>query len=85
MPTVPVDGRPQYPKLTVEILNALAGRPPTAGVVQQVGDRYILDRWPAATRVSGYGGSGRAGPMETPPIEAPKSSAAATALWPNLR
>jgi hypothetical protein len=85
MPTVPVDGRKQYEKLAVEIINALAGREPTAGVQQQViGGRYILDRWPPPTRVSGYG-SGTARP-EPEPDAAPKSSAAAAlALWLNLK
>jgi hypothetical protein len=84
MPTVPVDGRKQHEKWIVEVVNALHGREPTAGVQQQVvGDRYILDKYPPPSRVSGYG-SGTARP-EPEPAAAPKSSAAATALWPNLR
>jgi hypothetical protein len=79
MPTVPTDGRRQYPKLMVELTNALMGRDPRAGVVEQVGDRYILDKWPPATKTS-YG-SGRA-PLEPEP-EAPKT--AAQAIWPNLK
>ena len=47
MPTVPVDGRKQYEKWIVEVANAMSGRPPTAGVQEQViGDRYILDKYP---------------------------------------
>jgi hypothetical protein len=85
MPTVPVDGRKQYPKLMVEIVNAMNGRDPTAGVVEQViGDRYILDRHPPATKTSYSGGSGLA--AEVPKVEeAPRSSAAARSLWPALR
>ena len=86
MPTVPVDGRKQNEKWIVEVANAMAGREPTAGVQEQVvGGRYILDRWPPATRVSGYW-SGTARPaLEPEPDAAPKSTAAALALWPNLK
>jgi hypothetical protein len=79
--TAPIDGRPQYPKLYVELVNAMNGREPTFGVQQQVGDRYILEKWPAPSRAS-YGGSS-AGPVEVPVPEAPRS--AAQAIWPNLR
>jgi hypothetical protein len=81
MPTVPTDGRKQYPTWAVEVVNAMNGREPTAGVQQQVGDRYILDRWPPATRAS-YG-SGQAMPALEPVPEAPKTPA--RALWPNLK
>jgi hypothetical protein len=81
---VPIDGRPQYPKLHVEIINALNGRDPTAGVVEQVGDKYILDKYPPATRTSSYGGT-FSGPLEEPKAEEAKSSEAALALWPNLK
>jgi hypothetical protein len=84
MPTVPIDGRKQHEKWIVEVVNALHGRAATAGVVEQVvGGRYILDQFPPATKVSGYG-SGRPA-LEPEPEAAPKSSAAATALWPNLK
>jgi hypothetical protein len=81
VPSVPVDGRPQYPMSAVWMANAAAGRWITAGVQQQVGDRYILDKWLAPTRAS-YGSP--AGAVEGEPA-APKSTAAALALWPNLK
>jgi hypothetical protein len=81
MPRVPVDGRRQYPKLAVEIVNALNGREPTAGVQEQVGDRYILDRFPPASRAS-YGSGSTLPPLE-PKAAAPKS--AAQMLWPNWK
>jgi hypothetical protein len=80
MPTVPIDGRPQYPMTAVWTANAQAGRWITAGAQQRVGDSYILEKWPAPSRAS-YGSS-PAGPVEAEPA-APK--AAAAALWPNLR
>jgi hypothetical protein len=67
--TVPVDGRPQYPMTAVWMANAAAGRWITAGVQQQVGDRYILDRWPPPSRAS-YGSS-PAGPLEAEARGAP--------------
>jgi hypothetical protein len=83
---VPVDGRRQHEKWVVEVVNTMSGRAPTAGVVEQVvGGRYILDKYPPRSRVSGYG-SGTARPALAPePEEAPKSTAAALALWPNLK
>jgi hypothetical protein len=77
---VPIDGRPQYPKLSVEIVNALNGRDPRAGVVQQVGDRYIIDRYPPATRTD-YGSSSTLPPLEAPE---PKEPTAGQRLWPHL-
>jgi hypothetical protein len=60
------------------MVNAMNGRDPRAGVVEQViGDRYIIDPYPPATRTS-YG-SGRR-PLEP---EAPKTPA--RALWPHLK
>jgi hypothetical protein len=86
MPTVPVDGRKQYEKWIVEVANALAGREPTAGVQEQViGDRYILDKYPPPSRVSGNGGGTARPALEPEPDAAPRSSAAATALWPYLK
>ena len=81
MPTVPVDGRKQYEKWIVEVVNAMNRRDPRAGVVEQVADKYILDRYPPATRAS-YG-SGPAMPPLEPEPEAPKTPA--RALWPNLK
>jgi hypothetical protein len=81
MPTVPIDGRKQYPKLAVEIVNALMGREPMAGVQQQVGDRYILEKYPPAARTSF--GSGPAMPALESEPEVPKTPA--RALWPNLK
>jgi hypothetical protein len=78
---VPIDGRRQFPKLHVEIVNALSGSDPRAGVVQQVGDKYILDRYPPAARTN-YGSGSTLPPLE-PVAEAPKS--AGQRLWPNLK
>jgi hypothetical protein len=78
MPSVPVDGRRQYPKLHVEIINALAGRDPRAGVVEQVGDKYI-DKYPPATKTN------YAGPSSLPEPEPERPKTPGQALWPNLR
>jgi hypothetical protein len=86
MPTVPVDGRKQYDRWAVEVVNAMSGREPTAGVVEQViGDRYILDKYPPPSRAGGYGGGTGRPALEPEPEAAPKSTAAALALWPNLK
>jgi hypothetical protein len=79
MPNVPIDGRPQYPKLAVEIVNAMNGREPTAGVHQQVGDSYILEKYPPAPKASRFGGPS----MAVAEPETPKSPA--QALWPHLK
>jgi hypothetical protein len=81
MPVVPTDGRKQYPTWAVEVVNAMNGRDPQAGVVQQVGDRYILDRWPPPSRASF--GSGPARPALEPEPEAPRTPG--RGLWPNLK
>jgi hypothetical protein len=65
MPTVPIDGRRQYPKLHVEI-------------EQVVGGKYILDKYPPATRTD-YSSSSR---LPEPEPEPPRTPA--RALWPNL-
>jgi hypothetical protein len=79
---VPIDARRQYPKLMVELTNAMMGRDPRAGVVEQVvGDKYILDKYPPATRTD-YVGSSTLPPLETPE---PKEPTAGQRLWPNLK
>jgi hypothetical protein len=79
MPTVPIDGRPQYPQSAVELVNAQWGRHPQAGVAQSGPGFYILEKYPPAPRTS------RQSPMVEvgPPDAVPKTAAAA--LWPNLR
>jgi hypothetical protein len=64
----------------VWMVNAVAGRSITAGVQQQVGDRYILDKYPPPARTSPFSGPSMAA---EPAPETPKSPA--NALWPNLR
>jgi hypothetical protein len=87
--SVPVDGRPQFDPSTVMIANAMMGRwPLTSGVEAVVpGGAYILKGTYPPSRPSGPSGgggfSGLAASQATP--EAPKSSAAARSLWPNLR
>jgi hypothetical protein len=82
MATVPVDGRKQCPKLMVELTNVMNGREPTFGVHQQVGDRYILEKYPPAVRTSGPSWSSGPPPDSTP--ETPKTPTAGQRLWPNL-
>ena len=83
--TVPTDPRPQFSFADLAVASlALGGMPPT----EQIGpDRYIIaGYWPKTPARNSFP-SGSAGPvMETQPQpEAPRSSAAARAVWPNLR
>jgi hypothetical protein len=80
--TVAADSRKRYPKLMVEIANAKAGREPTFGVHERVGDSYILteDRWPTPTKTNSYSGPSTAAPVAESP---PKS--VGQMLWPNMK
>jgi hypothetical protein len=84
--SVPVDGRPQFDPTTVMITNAMMGRwPLTAGVEAVVpGGKYILqDTWPKQPATNSNFNSAVAASTSAP-VAAPKSSAAARSLWPNL-
>jgi hypothetical protein len=84
--TIPIDGRPQFDPTTVMITNAMMGRwPLTSGVEAVVpGGAYILKGTYPPSRPSGPSGfSGLAASQAQP--EAPRSSPAARAIWPNLR
>jgi hypothetical protein len=88
MPNVPVDGRPQFDPTTVMVANAMMGRwPLTSGVEAVVpGGAYILkNTWPTPrpSPATNGGFSGLAA-SQAPP-EVPRSSAAARALWPQLK
>ena len=85
--SVPQDGRPQFDPTTVMITNAVMGRSPlTAGVEAVVpGGKYILqDTWPKPPTANRSFSSAMAASTSAPDT-APKSSAAARAIWPNLR
>jgi hypothetical protein len=88
MPTVPVDGRPQFDPVTIWLTNAAAGRWLTTGVEKMtVGGKYILQNtWPTPkpSAPSSGGFSGLAATAEAP-AEVPKSSPQARAVWPQLR
>jgi hypothetical protein len=82
MPSVPIDGRKQHEKWIVEVVNAMNGREPTAGVAEVVpGGNYILDKWPAPSRAS-YGSGQTLPPLEPEPE---KPMTPGRALWPNLK
>ena len=84
--TVPTDPRPQFSFADLAVAShslGLRGMPPT----EQIGpDRYILaGYWPQTPTRNSFPSSGKT-VVETPPQpEAPRSSAAARAIWPNLR
>jgi len=82
--TVPTDPRPQFSFADLAVASlALGGMPPT----EQIGpDRYIIaGYWPQTPTRNSFPSSGKT-VVETPPQpEAPRSSAAARAIWPNLR
>jgi hypothetical protein len=83
MPTVPTDPRPQFSFADLAVASLGLGRmPPT----EQVGpDRYIITGyWPRTPTRNSFPSSGRT-VVEPPQPEAPRSSAAARAVWPNLR
>ena len=86
---VPVDGRPQFDLASLVIANHALGRPPLAGVETTTLDgRYILkNSWPPPRPSDPWAGGGfsslTAASKAQP--EAPKSSAGALALWPNLK
>ena len=87
MPTVPIDGRPQFDPATVMLANYSLGRWPLTAGVETVtpGGSYILkNSWPPAPRAS-VGGNSPARPVEMPDAAPKLSSEAARALWPNLK
>jgi hypothetical protein len=85
MPSVPVDGRRQYSMADVVVANVSLGRMPFAGVEEVFPGRYVVaGSWPKPTSPGGSGFSGLAA-AEAEPAEAPRSSAAARSLWPQLR
>jgi hypothetical protein len=81
MPSVPIDGRPQFPMLPVVLANHDLGRPLFAGVETVTpGGHYILaNSWPAPRTTS----PSPAMPAQQAPDSRPKTAAAA--LWPNLK
>ena len=87
MPTVPIDGRPQFDPATVMLANYSLGRWPLTAGVETVtpGGSYILkNSWPPAPRAS-VGGNSPARPVEVPDAAPKLSSEASRALWPNLK
>jgi hypothetical protein len=85
--TIPVDGRRQYSLADVAMANASLGRMPLTGVEQVGPDRYVIaGSWPQPPTTNRWSGGG--GGMSSRPVEpeaAPRSSASARAVWPNLR
>jgi hypothetical protein len=87
MPTVPIDGRPQFDPATVMLANYSLGRWPLTAGVETVtpGGSYILkNSWPPAPRAS-VGGNSPAMPVEVPDAAPKLSSEASRALWPSLK
>ena len=83
--TVPQDPRPQFSELAVMLANNELGRMPLAGVEKVGPDRYVVAGWwPSTTNRAASFSRSPAEPVEVPE-EAPKSGAAALALWPNLK
>jgi hypothetical protein len=88
MPSVPVDGRPQFDPATVMVANALMGRWLTDGVETVTpGGQYILkNTWPAPKASVGFSGTPAASTLEgkgaSKNIDRPMTPA--RAIWPNL-
>jgi hypothetical protein len=86
MPTVPIDGRKQFPGLTVMLTNHSMGRDLFAGVEQVGPDAYVVSNsWPAPKASSSFSSSVAASAIESAPVSRPTSSASALALWPTLK
>jgi hypothetical protein len=83
MPTVPVDGRPQFVPATVMVANHSLGRWPLTAGVETVtpGGSYILkNSWPTPpTTNSNFSSSVAASTPEAKP-----RPSGARALWPHL-
>jgi hypothetical protein len=83
--SVPRDSRPEFSEVAVMMANASMGRMPLDGVEKVGHDRYVVKNWWPSTpnRAASFSRS-PAEPVEVP-AAAPKSTAAALALWPNLK
>jgi len=90
--TVPTDPRPQFDAGTVQMVNLMMGRAPMTDVAFVVpGGKVILANSYPPSRPSGPSGggggfsAGLAASQAVPEVAAPRSSAGALALWPNLK
>ena len=86
MPTVPIDGRPQFSTLDVTLANVSLGRSPLHGV-QQIGpDRYVLaGSWPTPIKANGFSGPVASEGEGASSPDFPKPRTPGRALWPNLK
>ena len=85
--SVPVDGRVQFSFADAAVANASLGRMPWHGIEQVGPDRYVVrGSWPTPkpTPTNSFS-SAVAASQTAPDVAAPRSSAAARAIWPNLR
>jgi hypothetical protein len=82
--SVPVDGRRQFSFADVAVANASLGRMPWDGIEQVGPDAYVVrGSWPTPKPTPAF--SSAVAASTSAPDTAPKSSAAARAIWPNLR
>jgi hypothetical protein len=82
--SVPVDGRFQFSFADAAVANASLGRMPWDGIEQVGPDAYVVrGSWPTPKPTPTFSSSTAA--STSVPEAAPKSSAAARAIWPNLR
>jgi hypothetical protein len=83
--SVPVDGRFQFNFATAAVANASLGRMPWDGIERVGPDRYVVrGSWPTPKPTPAFS-SAVAASQTAPDVAAPRSSAAARAIWPNLR
>jgi hypothetical protein len=83
MPTVPVDGRKQFPGLVVMLANTSLGRAPFAGVERVGPDAYVLpNSWPTPPPTPSTTSFSPLVAASAAPDVVPRS--AGKALWPNL-
>jgi hypothetical protein len=84
--TVPRDPRPQFSELAVMLANNARGRMPLDGVEKVGPDRYVVAGWwPQTVPARGSWASTSSGKLVEPEPEAPRSTASALALWPNMK
>ena len=81
--SVPRDGRFQFNFATAAVANASLGRMPWDGIEQVGPDAYVVrGSWPTPKPTPTF--SSAVAASTSAPDAAPKSSAAARAIWPNL-
>ena len=84
--TVPRDPRPQFSMVAALMGTMQLGLAPLAGMEKVGPDRYVVAGWwPQTEPARGSWASANSGKLVEPEPEAPRSTASALALWPNMK